>query len=142
MRSDRARAASLRRPFIPRARCRLLRPSRWHACTQGWLRGGLPPSASRVTVQQEWVSGVRAMKKSLFRFDPDPLPDSVDAVVACAGSADQVSGNTVSLNNALCGANVVLAPDAAGMHLLAADLWRYLQVVLNANTTPPRGMQG
>lgn len=82
------------------------------------------------------------MKKILFRLDPYPIPDTVDAVVACAGIADQVSGNTGSLNNALGGANVVLAPGAAGMHLVAADRWRDQQVVLDANTPPPLGIQG
>ena len=55
------------------------------------------------------------------------------------------AGDNESMKNALRGANIVLATGAAGVQLLHEEQWRELpdlELVLDANATPPLGIQG
>ncbi len=55
------------------------------------------------------------------------------------------AGDIASLKTALKGANILLATGAAGVQLLAEDLWRDLpdlEIIIDANATPPLGIEG
>jgi hypothetical protein len=55
------------------------------------------------------------------------------------------AGDPESLGNALRAANIVLATGAAGVQLLTEEQWRDLpglEILLDANATPPLGVQG
>ncbi len=55
------------------------------------------------------------------------------------------AGELVTLRKALEGANILLATGAAGVQLLQDDAWRdlpELEILIDANATPPLGLQG
>lgn len=55
------------------------------------------------------------------------------------------TGDHAALEQALAGANIVLATGAAGVQLLHEDQWRELpalEILIDANATPPLGIRG